>query len=162
MTKEQRSFIDSQISYYDKCGPKFFEMRDALRACLAQIDTAERTGIKKAVAYVRDVLILGVRHAHVAHALEQEFLREKPVTVQVPALNASGFCSKCGILRTDRDGVPVTDCICTAKQRHKEDCMYVKAVGMWVEVAQCEAHGKDACEECDCTCAWVRLEKEKT
>ena len=65
---------------------------------------------------------------------------------------ASGFCSKCGIVRQDVEGVPVTDCVCTAKMKHAETCTYVKAVSMWVSIRSCETHGRDACEECDCDC----------
>ena len=62
-----------------------------------------------------------------------------------------GFCSKCGIVRQDNDGVPITDCVCTAKMKHAETCLYVKAVASWVSYP-CEAHGRDACLECDCDC----------
>lgn len=65
---------------------------------------------------------------------------------------ASGFCSKCGIIRDDWEGIPITDCGCTAKMKHKDGCLYIKAVSMWVSVASCEVHGLDACEECDCDC----------
>lgn len=69
---------------------------------------------------------------------------------------AVGFCSKCGIVREDHEGVPVTDCVCTAKMKHKETCLYVKAVSCWVEIdgCQCEKHGVFACEECDCDCGF--------
>jgi len=72
----------------------------------------------------------------------------------VPPLTAIGFCSKCGIVREDYRGIPVTDCVCTAKRKHKDDCMYVKAVGMWIEIddIRCDAHKNFPCEECDCTC----------
>jgi hypothetical protein len=63
-----------------------------------------------------------------------------------------GFCNACGIIRDDIDGIPWTDCVCTAKIRHAEGCMYIKAVSMWVSVGWCEAHGLDACPACDCTC----------
>ncbi len=66
----------------------------------------------------------------------------------------SGFCSKCGIWREDCEGVPVTDCVCTAKMKHKEECRYVRAVSMPVSIAQCDPHGLDACEECDCDCGY--------
>jgi hypothetical protein len=70
---------------------------------------------------------------------------------------AIGFCSVCGIIRKDVEGVPVTDCICTAKMNHADDCMYVKAVSMWISLGMyCEKHGQDPCEECDCTCGGAR------
>jgi hypothetical protein len=65
---------------------------------------------------------------------------------------AAGFCSKCGIIREDHEGIPITDCICTAKMKHDEGCQYIKAVSMPVSVGGCDAHGLDACEECDCDC----------
>lgn len=68
----------------------------------------------------------------------------------------NGFCSKCGIIRQDSSealgGVPITDCVCTAKQKHKEGCAYIQAVSMWVSIGSCTVHGLDACPECDCTC----------
>lgn len=63
-----------------------------------------------------------------------------------------GFCSVCGIVRTDFGGVPITDCVCTAKRKHTPICRYLKAVGMMVSVGSCEPHGLDACEHCDCNC----------
>lgn len=63
-----------------------------------------------------------------------------------------GFCKACGIIREDHEGYPVTDCVCTAKLRHQEGCLYIKAVSMWVSVGSCELHGLDACPSCDCTC----------
>ncbi len=76
-----------------------------------------------------------------------------PVSTEpIPPLTAVGFCSKCGIVREDYKGIPITDCVCTAKRKHKETCMYVKAVSMWISIVSCEVHGRDACEECDCTC----------
>jgi hypothetical protein len=83
-------------------------------------------------------------------------------TESVSPLTAVGFCSKCGIVREDYKGYPVTDCLCTAKKKHKEDCVYVKAVGMWISVASCEKHGYDACEECDCTCGAHKKEEPTT
>lgn len=38
-------------------------------------EEAELKGIKKAIAYVRDVPVLGVKHTHVARALEKECLK---------------------------------------------------------------------------------------
>src|SRR5271157_1265554 len=84
---------------------------------------------------------------------------ETVATESVPPLTAVGFCSKCGIVREDYKGIPVTDCLCTVKRRHKEDCMYVKAVGMWISIVSCETHGLDACEECDCTCGAYKKEE---
>jgi hypothetical protein len=64
-----------------------------------------------------------------------------------------GFCSACRIIREDYEGVPITDCVCTAKINHKENCMYIKAVAMWVSMElYCKKHNLDPCEECDCTC----------
>jgi len=65
----------------------------------------------------------------------------------------AGFCGKCGIIREDIDGSPVTDCICTAKEKHDATCLYLKAVAMPVSVGHCEPHGLEACEECDCDCS---------
>lgn len=63
-----------------------------------------------------------------------------------------GFCSECGIWRD-----PVSDCVCTAKINHAEHCRYVKAVSAPVSIAQCDDHGLDACEDCDCDCGKVSL-----
>ncbi len=65
---------------------------------------------------------------------------------------ASGFCSVCQLYREDYEGVNVTDCICTAKQRHDESCLYVKAVSCPIEIGIYCKHGTDRCEECDCDC----------
>lgn len=65
---------------------------------------------------------------------------------------ASGFCSKCGIIRQDEDGYPVTDCVCTATMKHAPECVYIKVVSLWVSICGCEVHGLDACPDCDCTC----------
>ncbi len=61
-----------------------------------------------------------------------------------------GFCSVCGILRQDVNGVPETDCRCTAERTHRPGCMYVQAVGAPIGFP-C-MHGRDACISCDCTC----------
>ena len=67
---------------------------------------------------------------------------------------ASGFCKACGIWREDYEGVPVTDCVCTALVDHSIFCFYVKAVSMpfVIDECKCDVHGIFACEECDCTC----------
>lgn len=46
------------------------------RAVLLLEKEAGRFDIRKVIAYVREVPILGVKHTHVAHALEQEFLKK--------------------------------------------------------------------------------------
>lgn len=66
---------------------------------------------------------------------------------------AVGFCSVCGIVRQDEEGIPVTDCVCTARLRHKEGCFYIKAVACPISIGMhCEVHGRDACPQCDCDC----------
>ncbi len=74
--------------------------------------------------------------------------------MNAPSLvSALGFCSACGIVREDDgNGIPITDCVCTAKQRHKPECRYVRAVSCPVVVASCAKHDLAACEECDCDC----------
>lgn len=64
-----------------------------------------------------------------------------------------GFCSGCGILRTDSDGAPVNECICLAKRRgHADGCRYLFAVSCPISVP-C-IHGDDVCEVCTpCTCS---------
>ncbi len=70
-----------------------------------------------------------------------------------PLVSSVGFCSVCNILREDDcNGLPISDCICSAKLRHKADCGYVTAVSCPVSARSCERHSFDACEECDCTC----------
>lgn len=74
-------------------------------------------------------------------------------TETVPPLTAVGFCSKCGIVREDYKGIPVTDCICTASKKHKPDCMYLKGVACPIDIDMyCEKHSLFPCEECDCDC----------
>lgn len=69
-----------------------------------------------------------------------------------------GFCSKCKIVRQDtREGIPVTDCMCTASQRHKPGCTYLLAVACPIDIGfHCRRHGVFACEECDCDCKGVK------
>lgn len=64
-----------------------------------------------------------------------------------------GFCSKCGIVRQDGpNGLPETDCVCTAEIRHTTACRYVAAVRCPISFP-CEAHVLDVCLECDaCDC----------
>jgi hypothetical protein len=70
-----------------------------------------------------------------------------------PLVSALGFCSVCSIVReNDGDGRLISDCICSAKLRHKAECGYVAAVSCPVSVRSCDRHQLDACEECDCTC----------
>lgn len=63
-----------------------------------------------------------------------------------------GFCSKCGIVREDYNGINVTDCICTAEKKHAVNCGYLKAVSCPISVGIYCKHGLEACLECDCSC----------
>ena len=65
-----------------------------------------------------------------------------------------GFCSKCGIIRQDTaEGIPITDCVCTALKRHTEACGYVVSVRCPIDVGiGCDKHDRVICEECDCNC----------
>lgn len=71
--------------------------------------------------------------------------------------SAVGFCPACGIVREDLNGVPISDCVCTAKHRHADDCFYVKCCGRVVDTGVVCAHGLEACEEHDCTCGLVHV-----
>ena len=63
-----------------------------------------------------------------------------------------GFCSKCGILREDMNGIPLFDCKCTAEKKHKSECRYLKAVSCYISIP-CDEHGWDVCPKCDaCDC----------
>jgi len=78
--------------------------------------------------------------------------RERVLVRTSSRQTGAGFCRSCGIFREDFEGVPVTDCVCTALMNHLPSCRYVRAVSMWIPVHSCEAHGLDACEDCDCNC----------
>ena len=63
-----------------------------------------------------------------------------------------GFCSKCGYVRQDTNGVPDNDCLCLAQKKHKPECRYLIAIASKIGIP-CEKHGEDVCLICDkCDC----------